>query len=423
MSDNTHDADHYDSELDVASTPPISDLVRLMRANLSESIRYVESDPPLLELRARSSQIMDDIQIGSGLPGAEDLAVELALAVDDKFERLGLGRSWYQRLLELWDAAVERAGELGEAHLFQCLIRHYMHSGDMVRASKLINDLLDIAALTPDAPVQEAMIGAASVASSLGDTGNGEVLAEQLLELAELTGNYMLMGRAYGVLNRFYASQHKPDRAFEYGQMVYCVGIGLDNEMLIQNGLHYIALAFQIAKQPTRAFPYLDRLKQYSQESGDVSQKNYLWYTLGACLYQNADYEQAKQCFLNCLNTFDPGAWVHTTAIYLLGLTLMRLHQFEESEQRLLQAYEAWGKQKRDFEQLYARHGLAHLRWFQHRHAEAVEIAEQTLAQAEAADNVNRQQLLDELRKDVEKYRQSLHSASSSQFMIDYVHE
>lgn len=423
MADDVRTTDQYDDELDVEFTPPISDLVRVMRANLTQYLQYLASDPPLDALKAKASEIMEAIQAASGQPGAEDLAIKLALAVDTRFERLGLGRSWYLRLIQLWTPAVERGGELGEAHLYKCLMNHYVHSGDMVNASKIINGLLDIATLNPDAPVQDAMVGAATVATSLADTKDGKILAEQLLELANLTGNYLLMGRAYGVLNRFHASQLDAGHSFEYGQMVYCVGSWLKHDVLIQNGLHFMALAFQVGNQPERAQRYLERLKQYSAQAGDVGQSNYLWYTLGACSYQTANYTEAELCFRNSLNSFAPGTWPHTTALYMLGLSLMRLKQFKESEQHLLNAFEAWGRQSRAFDQLYARHALAHLRWFQQRYSEAVEIAEQTLAEAEKSESIRRDQLLTELRADLERYKQSLRDAASSEIMIDYVHK
>ncbi len=416
------DDSQYDSELQEGSNLLTSDLVKAMRANLQEWISYMEGDPPLAELQARANRIMEDIQSGSGLPGAEDLAIQLALAVDSKFERLGLWRAWYPRLMYLYEPAVERAGELGQANLFQCLMHYYLHRGDMVRASGVINQLLDIAALKPDAPIQEAMLGAASVASVLTDTDDGKVLAEQLLELAALTNNSLLMGRAYGVLNRYYASQHNAERAFEYGQMVYSVGIGLRNDVLILNGLHYMALAFQVAKQPERAFLYLGRLKAYSEASGDVSQMNYLWYTLGACCYLAKDYQQAEQYFRKTLALYPSGTVNHATTLYMLGLALMQLSQFDESEKMLKASLDEWETLKRPFDRLYVKHGLAHLRWMQHRYKEAVRIAEETLAEAEKMDNVRRDQWINELRPDLERYRASLKTAASSEIMLDYIH-
>src|SRR5712692_907224 len=158
----------YDNELDAGSVPPLGDFTRQMRANLRNWLVYVKSDPPLQELESNAAHIMDDLTSASGLLGAEKEAIELALAVSLKFERLGRWRDWYKRLMDLYAPAVERVSKDVQAKFYLCLIRYYLHRTDPVNADRVIDSLLALAAIKSDAMLQEAHIAAATVAITLG---------------------------------------------------------------------------------------------------------------------------------------------------------------------------------------------------------------------------------------------------------------
>src|SRR5260221_2822206 len=160
----------YDDELDGGGVVPApDDFPRLMRINLTQWIDYLRVDPPLQDLELKAQQIMEAIQMASGLPGAEREAVALALAVDVKFERLGLWRSWYPRLMELYGPANERVTERSRVKLFRCLMNYYIHRGDMVRANKIINYMLDLMSVDSDSTLYEVTLSQARVAISLGE--------------------------------------------------------------------------------------------------------------------------------------------------------------------------------------------------------------------------------------------------------------
>ncbi len=402
------DAQHIDdSKLEVGYAPAISDLVDQIRRNLSDWLGYVEKEPSLSELRARSGEIMEAIQMASGLDGAAELAAQLAMAVDSKFERLGLGRAWYPRLMSLYASVTDQTDGLPQAQLFQCLMNYYLYHGDLLRANMVINMLLDVAETDPNIPLQETMVGAATVAAVLTTDGEGVVLAEQLLDLAQLTGNKHLMGKTLGALCQYYVNQFDPYRTFEYGQMAYCVGLGLSEDNFVINGLHHMAIGLQLSGQASRAFHYLEKAMTHSQVSGDISHMSYLKYTWGYGCYLIADYEQAADYLAGAIRVFAGRGSYYASALYMLGLSLMQLERLSEAEEMLKQAISEWSNIKRTFEPYYAQHALAHVYWKGGRFDEAVRQAEQTLKELEAVDNLRRKGLEDELRKDLDKYRSS----------------
>jgi hypothetical protein len=159
--------DKLDSELAVGYAPQLAELVALSREQLSHWLAYIERDPPLDKLKANATKIGDAIQMASGLPGMEQLAAKLAVAVDVKFERLGVWRAWYPRLMAIYGSVVERGNGLAQSQLFQCLMRHHLRQGNLINSNHAINFLLDIAESDPDVPLQETMIGAVSVSTLL----------------------------------------------------------------------------------------------------------------------------------------------------------------------------------------------------------------------------------------------------------------
>src|SRR5579871_351914 len=183
----------YDHELDAGGVPALDDFTRQMRANLRKWLVYLKSDPPLPALEANAALILDDLTAASGLPGAEKEAIEVTLAASLKFERLGRWRDWYKRLMDLYAPAVERAGKDGQAKFYLCLIRYYLHRTDPVNADRVINALLDLAAIKSDALLQEAHVSAATVAVTLGNWSEGVTLLDDLLKLARETGNNRLL--------------------------------------------------------------------------------------------------------------------------------------------------------------------------------------------------------------------------------------
>ncbi|GEM_PF-6261777 len=402
------DAERYDAELDVDYAPPTGELVELLRANLTRWLDYVRAGPSLWELRTKADDIMATIQAATGIPGAEHLAIELALAVDGQFGRLNLGRAWYPRLMSLYGPAVDRMGTLDQSRLFQCLMRHYLHQGDLLRANQVINALLDIAELNPDVQVQEAMLGAASVAASLAQSDDSIVLAEQLLTLAQLTGDRPLMAKTFAVLCQFYANRIDAPRTFEHGQMLFCTGAALNDDRYAVNGLHYMAIAFQLANEPRRAFPYLERALARASRSGDATQLDYLWHTWGSCYYLLGEYEAAEYYLSRGVSVLAGRGTYYATALYMLGLSQMHQDKLAQAIESLTRALDVWAQHKRPFDQLYARHALSDVYWRQGRIAEAVELAESVLAEAETMEHSRRDLLLEALRRDLDKYRAAL---------------
>jgi tetratricopeptide (TPR) repeat protein len=409
-----NDEDSYDNDLDVDYTPSGDELTELSQRNLSQWLEYVQSDPPLHELRTKANAIMTDIQIASGLTGVETLAADLALAVDSKFVRLGLWRAWYTQLMNLYAPLVDQIDEALQACLFQMLMHYYLHQGDVMRANQAIKALMDLADTKPEIGLKEAMLGAAAVSASLTDSEGGLALAEQLLDLSQLTDDKVLMGRTFGVLAQFYANRGDLQQTFECGQMTYCVGLGLAEDVFIIHGLHYMALALTLGSQPERAIPYLEWAAERSCWSGDSVQRDYLWYTWGLCSYLMGKYEDAEALLSECVRTFAGRGKYYAKATYMCALVQMKLGHLREAERLLRRSISEWERLKRPFDRLYAEHGLAHLYWLDGRCAEAVEMAEQTLAEAQASDNLRRDALVSELRQDLDKYRASLGVSGAS---------
>jgi hypothetical protein len=100
---------YHDDDLNVDVVPDGEDLTKLAIANLGCWLDYMKTNPSLLKLQRKAVEIMDDIQAASGLPGAEQLAIDLAMATSEKFERLGLGKTWYQKLMSLMAPALDQS--------------------------------------------------------------------------------------------------------------------------------------------------------------------------------------------------------------------------------------------------------------------------------------------------------------------------
>jgi tetratricopeptide (TPR) repeat protein len=310
--------------------------------------------------------------------------------------------------MNLYAPLVDQINEALQGRLFQMLMHHYLHQGDVMRANQAIKALIDLADSRPGIELKEALLGAATVSASLTDSEGGLVLAEQLLSLSQLTDDKVLMGRTFSVLAHFYTNRSDPQQAFECGQMIYCVGLGLGEDVFIIQGLHYMALAFTLSNQPERAIPYLEWAAERTCWSGDSVQRDYLWYTWGFCSYLMGKYEDAEALLSECVRTFAGRGKYYARATYMCALVHMKLGHLHDAEQLLRLSISEWERLKRPFDRLYAEHGLAHLYWLDGRPAEAVELAERTLAEAQASDNLRRDVLINELSHDLEKYRASL---------------
>jgi tetratricopeptide (TPR) repeat protein len=402
--------DKLDSELAVGYAPKLAELIAVSRDELSRWLAYVEGEPPLDKLRVNAQKIGEAIQIASGLDGLEQLAAKLALAVDIKFERLGIWRAWYPRLMALYESVVGQGDALAQSQLFQCLMRHHLRQGNLTSSNHAINFLLDIAQIDPSVPLQEAMIGAVSVSTLLSGGEESLVLAEQLFSLARLTRDYLLMAKTFNVLGLYYANKHDPIRTFECGQMTYFISTMIGREDIALSGLHYMGIAFQIGEQPQRAFRYLREAVVRARRTGDIGDLQYIEYTWGTCCYVLGKYRLAMTHLNRCVDYFAGRGTYHATTRYMLGLCYMRLERFVEAENALNAARAEWKKLNQPFDELYARHALAHVYFLQGRYPEAVEEAEQTLAEAQKTDNIRRDYLVDQLTQDLEKYRVKLHS-------------
>lgn len=396
----------FDHELDAGSVPALDDFTRQMRANLRKWLAYLKSDPPLTALESNAAHILDDLTAASGLHGAEKEAIELALAASLKFERLGRWRDWYKRLMDLYAPAVERVPKDAQAKFYLCLVRYYLHRTDPVNADRVINALLDLAAIKSDAMLQEAHIAAATVAVTLGNWSEGVVLLDELLDLAHETGNQRLLGNAYVVLTHYYTQRLEYAHAFEMAQMVYSVGIALHDHLLILDGLQYMAAAFQNPEQPARALEYLRLASQYSFWLGYPQQVDYTWQIWGACHYYLGNYVEAEYFMRGAVYAFRGSG--HNYAVTLLGhgLALMHLKRYAEAELSYQAALDEWIALKRPAEALYARHALAELSWISGRDSEAIARIEATIAEAEALGDQVNDQVLAALRADLIKYRE-----------------
>jgi tetratricopeptide (TPR) repeat protein len=396
----------YDDELDGGGlVPQTEEFTRLMRANLVHWIDYLRVDPPLQDLELKASRIMEDIQMASGLPGAEREAVELALAVDVKFERLGLWRSWYPRLMALYGPANERITERSRVKFFRCLMNYYIHRGDMVRANKIINYVLDLASIDAELTLLQVYLAQERVAITLGQLADGAELLEQMFSLAQIIGNGTLLGRVYGVLAHYYSSRWDGKNTFQYGQMMYSVGIAYHDDKLILDGMHFVAVAFYLLREYTQTFRYIELAMQYSYWSGDSNQIDYMWYTCGTCYYGMGDFSQAEYFMRGSVRAFEGSGHYHALALLSHGLCLIKLKSYAEAERALTGALNEWGKLNQPVDQIYAKHALAELCMITRRYDEAVARLEATLADAEALGERCHSFLLDELRKDRKKYR------------------
>ena len=374
----------FDHELEAGSAPALGDFTRQMRTNLRRWLAYLKSDPPLQALESNAAQIMDDLTAASGLLGAEKEAIELALAVSLKFERLGRWRDWYKRLMELYAPAVERVPKDVQAKFYLCLIRYYLHRTDPVNADRVIESLLALAAIKSDAMLQEAHVAAATVAITLGNWSEGVALLDDLLQLARETGDKTLLGKAYVVQTHYYTHRLDYARAFEMAQMVYSVGIAQHDHVLILDGLQYMAAAFQNPAQPARALEYLRLASQYSFWLGYPQQVDYTWQIWGACHYYLGNYVEAEYFMRGAVYAFRGSG--HNYAVTLLGhgLALMRLKRYAEAELSYQAALDEWRSLKRPADALYARHAQAELSWLCGRDSEAIARIEATIAEAEA---------------------------------------
>jgi tetratricopeptide (TPR) repeat protein len=397
--------DYHDDDLNVDVVPDGEDLTNLAIANLSRWLDYMKTNPSLLKLQRKATEIMDDIQAASGLPGSEQMAIDLAMATSEKFERLGLGKPWYQKLMSLMAPALDRSNPVHRAQLFRCLLTNYLHQGDVRRANQAVNLILDIAETEPSVPITEAMLGIVSLSAVTADCEENIILGEQLLDLAIQTHNMKLVGRTFGALAQWYTYRDDFERVYQYAQMAYWVGRKSREDGSIINGLHYMGIAFRMANNLPRAEKYLNEATAQCTLAGDVYQLSYIHYTWGTWYYMKNDFERAEDLFAQSAGDFAGRGSDHATALYMHGLSLMQLKRFDEAERKLLQARKVWETTPRRLDPLYAWHALAHNAWMAGKAAEAVAIASEALDLGEMISDPRRDSFLNVLREDLERYQ------------------
>src|SRR5258708_18679289 len=224
----------YDDELNSdGSAPSADELAARINENLSSWLRYVSEEPSLYELNLKAEEIMADLGYATAIPATVNKAIELVTAVDTQFERLGLWREWYPRLMGLYSPAMDRLPADWKAHLYRTFVNHYLYRGDLLRANAAINAILELAADKWNEALQDAMVGVAAVASGLEPNDRAAQLARMLMYLAYVSHNYLQLGRSYGVFSHFSASRFVKDLAFGYVQMVRWRGVNSPDETLI----------------------------------------------------------------------------------------------------------------------------------------------------------------------------------------------
>jgi tetratricopeptide (TPR) repeat protein len=404
----------YDHELDGGGVAPSSaELAKVHNRNLVKWLEYVNSNPPLQILKEKIPQIMQALDYAGGIPETADNAAALMVAVDERFERLGLWKLWGKRLFHLYQDIVTHGSEPAKLDFFQCFMNYYLNRGDMLRATfaiNAINALLELAEFDTPQKLQNAMLGAAAVAASLELSPDAIAQAEQIVSLALLTDNDVLLGRAYSVLSQFHANRRDPIRTYDYGLRVYSIGKPLGNDQLILSGLHLMALAFQLTEQPEFAFNYLERARDHASLTGNTGQIAYINLTWGACAYIAEDFETAEQYIRSSLEKFsDPDDHhitgnYHVSALYAHGLCLLRLGRYEEAESRFNTSLIEWGKLKRVRDQIYAKHALAELYSLRNDHQRAIKLMKEVLKEVKKMDGQWDEAFLIKLNNDLNTY-------------------
>jgi tetratricopeptide (TPR) repeat protein len=396
-----------DAVLQNAGGITLESLVKLSSERLSGWLDYVEIDPPLSELKEKADAILDDLQLASGLKGTEKIAIKLINVVHLQFERLDLRHKWYNRLIGLYPAVVDYSGALDQADLFRCLAYHYLYRGDANRGGRAVKALIDIISLRPDVPMQEAQLTQIAL-GSVGENALEKVeLAHDILEFARRTNDRRLMAQTYGVLSYLYVNWFDSSKGFQYAQMTYIIGRLLNNDIFIGNGLHFMALAFQVVRLPDKAFPYLTLASDHNQQTGDLSRLMYLDLTWGTCYYQSQDYDRAEKYLRGSVKRLKDKGSYYAVALYMLGLTLIETLSFDDAKDYLDLAYEEYGKLKKTFDQLMTKHAISHLYWTAHIYDEAIRWAEETVNETRELKDYRRDYLINEVEKDIAKYKKS----------------
>jgi len=191
------------------------------------------------------------------------------------------------------------------------------------------------------------------------------------------------------------------------------VGIALHDHLLIVDGLHYMAAAFQNPEQPARALEYLRLASQYSFWLGYPQQVDYTWQIWGACHYYIGNYAEAEYFMRGTVYSFRGSGHNYAVALLSHGLALMHLKRYADAERSYQAALDEWHTLKRPADALYAGHALAELSWQSGRVAEAIARLEATIAEAEALGDQVNNQILAALRADLTKYREQSKNADS----------
>jgi tetratricopeptide (TPR) repeat protein len=398
--------DGLDDNLNVAQVPAGHDLVSLATAKLMGWLDYLQKDLSLPRLQRKADEIMDALQMASGLPETQPLAIFVASAANIKVQRLGLGKLWYQKLMSLLAPALDNAKPEHQALLLECLMYTHFSYGDTRRASQYVDWIIELSEHDPAVPITEAMLGLVRLSALTADNEDRIILGEQLQDLALQTGNMQLLGRTFGVMAQWYTYRNDSIRTFQYGQMSHWVGLKINEDRFIITGLHYQAIALRMAENLPLAQKYLHEVTEWCHDVGDLYQLSYINYTWGSWYYGQGDYDQAEQLLGQSVKDFVDRGTEYATALYMHGLVLSKLKHFEEAEKSLVKAQAVWESTQRPFDHLYAKYGLAHVYWMSGQIKKAVTLAEKTLDQAYGSSDPRRDGFITSLKEDLQKYRQ-----------------
>src|SRR5579859_4409442 len=83
---------------------PTAQIIADIKQKLSSWLDELDNHVPLDMLKLKADAIIHDIREASAWPSANDLAIELAVTLDSRFEQIGLGKTWYNTLMFLFGA-------------------------------------------------------------------------------------------------------------------------------------------------------------------------------------------------------------------------------------------------------------------------------------------------------------------------------
>jgi tetratricopeptide (TPR) repeat protein len=345
---------------------------------------FAFSNPPLQAVAQYADALLNDLNLIIRSPEFARLAVETALELAIAFERVKVGDLWHKTLINISGAIADTNIQALRQKLEQAMLRHNLYVGNPPMLDALVKSQermmnLDYAAR------EDLSVAVATIGNMLANYDQGLIVAQDLLELAKKTDNKLTMARAYSILSQMYTYQFNAPKAFEYGQMVFSIGIALHDDLLITNGLHYMGLSFQIST-PQRAFHYLEYALEYAVYAGDIAQHDYVWQTWATCLYYLGEYDEAVYFYTMALqNSHDrPYGQLHAAAMHGYGVSLTLIGRYVEAKTALEQALAIWVKHNRTVEVIYIQHALAELHSRMNQHVAALNLINRAIGEAEA---------------------------------------